>query len=127
MNEAETVAFSGSLSAATDLDEDDIHDLIRSLTESGPFPIIVVKRGPRGALVFAGGMRFDSPARAVSARDETGAGDTFAAGFLAAWIKDRPITTCAALGNRIAREAVSVPGTRIDPARVARLAKAISR
>jgi fructokinase len=53
--------------------------------------------------------------------DITGAGDAFAAGFLAAWIRGHPLRACAELGNRIAREALAVPGTRLDSRRLARL------
>jgi fructokinase len=126
MNREESFAFVSHLRAATDMDEEDAYDHIRAMTEAGPFPIVVVKRGPQGALVFAGGARFDVPAWAVVPRDETGAGDTFAAGFLAAWIRDKPLAECAALGNRVARETVAVPGTRIPPGVLRRLAKSIS-
>ena len=125
MNEAEALAFVAALRSSADLDDEDAYDHIRAMTEAGPFPIVVVKRGPRGALVFAGGSRFDSPARAVVPRDETGAGDVFAAGFLSAWIRDKSLVECAALGNRVARETVAVPGTRIPPAVLRRLAKAL--
>jgi len=126
MNEAETISFSSTLRKTTDFDVNDVFDHLISMTQAGPFPIIVVKRGPLGALVFAGGSRFDAPARAVEPKDETGAGDTFAAGFLAAWIRDKPLAECAALGNQVARETVSVPGTRIPPSMLRRLARPLS-
>lgn len=127
MNAAEAIAFSASLRSMNGLDEEDAFGHIRSMTEQGPFPIVIVKRGPLGSVVFAGGTRFDAPARAVKPRDETGAGDTFAAGFLAAWIRDKPLAECAAFGNRVARENVSVPGTRIPPNILRRLSRAIEQ
>ena len=126
MNEAEAMAFSGSLRSAKDFDLDDVFDHLGSLTEAGPFPVIVVKRGPLGAVAFAGGSRYAASVRAVVPKDETGAGDTFAAGFLSAWIRDKPIAECADFGNRVAREAVSVPGTRISPSVLRRLAKSLA-
>lgn len=125
MNEAEAFAFVSALRSSSDMDEGDAYDHLRAMTEAGPFPIVVVKRGPLGALVFAGGNRFDSPARAVVPRDETGAGDVFAAGYLSAWIRDKSLAECAALGNRVARETVAVPGTRVPPAVLRRLAKSL--
>jgi len=54
-------------------------------------PVAVVKQGSHGATVLARRPRlpierFEVPARAMVARDTTGAGDAFDAGFLAAWL-----------------------------------------
>jgi fructokinase len=133
MNEAEAESFSCAIAAETgehcadrsEENEDDLFRSVRALTSEGPFPIIVVKRGPRGALVFAGGDRYDAPARAAVAYDVTGAGDAFAAGFLSAWIHGKPLSECAALGNRVAREVLSVPGTRMDAERLRRLGRVL--
>jgi sugar/nucleoside kinase (ribokinase family) len=125
MNESEALAHVSALRSSADMDDEDAFDHLRAMTEAGPFPIVVVKRGPLGSVVFAGGSRFDAATRAVDPRDETGAGDVFAAGFLAGWIRDKPLSECAALGNRVARETVSVPGTRIPPAVLRRLANSL--
>jgi len=82
---------------------------------------VVIKRGPAGALVYASGLRLDAPTLSAIAYDQTGAGDAFAAGFLAAWIRNKPLRDCATLGNRVAREAIAVPGTKLNPARLRRL------
>lgn len=47
-------------------------------------PIVVVKDGPRGALLAHGDDLLREPGRPVAAVDTTGAGDTFDAGFIAA-------------------------------------------
>lgn len=57
-------------------------------------PIVVIKRGSRGARVLAldtGGeiLRFDVATAQVVAADTTGAGDAFNAGFLAGWLGSR--------------------------------------
>jgi ribokinase len=53
-------------------------------------PIVVVKRGARGATVLAREddrvLRFEVATRPVHATDTTGAGDAFDAGFLVAWL-----------------------------------------
>jgi ribokinase len=49
---------------------------------------LVIKRGARGATWTDGERRIDVPAQPADARDTTGAGDAFAAGFLSAWADD---------------------------------------
>jgi sugar/nucleoside kinase (ribokinase family) len=55
--------------------------------------VAVIKRGPRGARVFARDetpteppLRFDIATTPVAAEDTTGAGDAFDAGFIAGWL-----------------------------------------
>jgi sugar/nucleoside kinase (ribokinase family) len=100
-----------------------ICSFFRTLTGANLFPIVVVKRGPRGAVVFAGGDVHRAETLPIIPLETTGAGDAFSAAFLAAWLRNRSLTDCAALGNRAAREVLDVPGTRIDPRRLAHLAK----
>jgi sugar/nucleoside kinase (ribokinase family) len=57
-------------------------------------PLVVVKRGPKGATVLqraaAGAVvRFEVAAHRIAATDTTGAGDAFDAGFLVAWLGSR--------------------------------------
>jgi fructokinase len=124
LNEAEAEAFarasSGDSAAADDGEGERFWELKR-LAEEGSFPVVVVKRGHRGAVVFAGGATFEAPTLFALPYDDTGAGDAFAAGFLAAWIMDRPLAECAGFGNRIARETLSVPGTRLDEKRLRKI------
>lgn len=62
-------------------------------------PLLVVKRGVRGASAYAKGRRIDVPALSVDVTDSVGAGDTFDAGFLHQWIRHAPLETCLAYGN----------------------------
>ncbi|HWA96575.1 MAG TPA: carbohydrate kinase family protein [Terracidiphilus sp.] len=61
--------------------------------------ILVVKRGSRGASVYAEGRRIDGPALSLQVIDAVGAGDTFNAGFLHQWIRQAPLESCLACGN----------------------------
>ena len=60
---------------------------------------IVVKNGAEGALAHFGTIGFHSSAFEVTPLDTTGAGDTFNAGFLAAYLQNLPIKTCLRWGN----------------------------
>lgn len=60
----------------------DGHD-VRALARLG-VPEVVVTLGSRGCIVYAEGVAEQVPARAVASPDPTGAGDAFAAAYLAA-------------------------------------------
>ncbi len=62
-------------------------------------PLIVVKRGSRGALVYDCGLITEVAPLTVAAVDTIGAGDSFNAGFLAAYLQGKPYVLCAAAGN----------------------------
>jgi sugar/nucleoside kinase (ribokinase family) len=66
---------------------------------SSRLPVVVVKRGPQGASVYADGTQEDVASLPVSVVDTVGAGDSFAAGFLHQWIRGAPLQTCLAYGN----------------------------
>jgi sugar/nucleoside kinase (ribokinase family) len=82
--------------------------------------LVVVKRGARGA--SAGGVDVAPPA--VDAVDATGAGDSFDAGFLAAWLAGEPVEqalrlgcACGALSTRALGGTAAQPN--LDEARAA--------
>jgi len=100
-NAAEALALSGAGSVA---------EAARRLAGHGP--LVVVKDGAAGSLAFATGMGTPShaPALKVNARDTTGAGDVFDAGFvyatLAGWSLDRRLR----FANLCAAESVKLVG-----------------
>lgn len=73
-------------------------------------PLVVVKRGERGALAVRGAEREEVPAFPVPVADTTGAGDTFDAGFLAGWLRGEPLRRCLLLGAACAAMAVQQVG-----------------
>jgi sugar/nucleoside kinase (ribokinase family) len=77
---------------------------------SSQVPLLVVKRGARGASAYAQGGRIDVPPLQVDAIDSVGAGDTFDAGFLHQWIRKAPLETCLAYGNLAGGLSVTRPG-----------------
>lgn len=62
-------------------------------------PIVVVKRGASGATVVDCGRRFEQSTIPVVPVDAVGAGDSFNAGFLHAYLQGRPIERCLQMGN----------------------------
>lgn len=79
--------------------------------------VLVGKKGPRGVEVIGRGERFAVPARAVAAVDSTGAGDVFAAGFLAGLLLGLELEKCALLGSEAAAHSVTGYGRAGYPGR----------
>ena len=74
---------------------------------------VVVKVGRDGALWHQGFISASAPAHhGVEVVDTTGAGDAFAAGFLASWLVHPEPETALAAGNRLAARAVGQVGGR---------------
>lgn len=77
--------------------------------------LTVAKDGPRPVTVLdaGGGVRTVEVPPLASVVDTTGAGDAFAAGFLAAWAEGRPPAEAAAAGNRLAARVLAHPGASL--------------
>ncbi|MDR2446551.1 MAG: adenosine kinase [Treponema sp.] len=86
-------------------------------------PIIVVKLGAKGAIVFAGGKVHREDTLAVIPKETTGAGDAFCAAFLGAWLRDKSFSECASFGNKAAREVLDVDGTFVDRKKMSGIAR----
>jgi sugar/nucleoside kinase (ribokinase family) len=74
----------------------------------------VVKRGRAGCATLHEGRLLEVPAFAVAAVDSTGAGDSFDAGFLHAWLRGWPLHEClrwgSACGSLSTRAVGGTPG-----------------
>jgi sugar/nucleoside kinase (ribokinase family) len=101
--------------------------VLKYMTEGEIFPIIVIKLGGRGAVVLAGGTIYREETFTIIPRNTVGAGDAFCAAFLAAWIRGKPIRECAALGNKVARTILEVPGTKIKSNKLKSFAKMLRK
>jgi sugar/nucleoside kinase (ribokinase family) len=66
---------------------------------SNRVPLIAVKCGKRGAVIQAGKQRFTVPPIAVQPVDTIGAGDSFNAGFLSAYLQGMSLEKCTTAGN----------------------------
>ena len=76
--------------------------------------IAVVKVGKDGSWIQAGDERHFIEAYPAATVDATGAGDTYAAGFLYAHSLGMPLDICGRTGSIIAAKVVEVVGTKID-------------
>ena len=76
----------------------------------------VIKRGPRGAMAIQDGAMAAHSGFKVTAVDTTGAGDSFDAGFLSAYLRKAPLAECLRIGNACgALSATRVGGTAGQP------------
>ncbi|MBB5684169.1 adenosine kinase [Sphingobium boeckii] len=76
-------------------------------------PLLVVTRSEQGAIAVKDGARFAVPAEPIDAVvDTTGAGDLFAAGFLAGQAQDRSVEDSLTMGAICAAEIISHYGAR---------------
>ena len=76
--------------------------------------IAVVKVGKDGSMVKQGDEYHYIDAWPAATVDATGAGDTYAAGFLYAHSLGMPLKICGEIGSIIAAKVVEVIGTKID-------------
>jgi sugar/nucleoside kinase (ribokinase family) len=102
LNEEESIYLTGSV------------DIERALNYLLDFSqVVVIKRGSAGAIAKARG--FDSislPAVEATVLDTTGAGDSFAAGFIASFSKNHDLTAALLAGGELAAGCVAIVGGR---------------
>lgn len=105
-----------------------IPDPKKSLEEiSTHCKIAVVKVGKDGSWVRSGDEEYRIPAWPAEPVDATGAGDTYAAGFLYAHSLGMPLKVCGEIGSIIAAKVVEVIGTKMDVNRWKEADKQISQ
>ncbi|MFQ3619630.1 MAG: adenosine kinase [Spirochaetales bacterium] len=73
-------------------------------------PTVVMKVGKEGCIVATQGRVQRIAAEDSQVRDTTGAGDSFAAGFLFGYLRGYSLEQCGILANRVASRIVSVYG-----------------
>jgi sugar/nucleoside kinase (ribokinase family) len=78
----------------------------------GQVEIAVLTRGEHGSVILRGAERVEVPAWPAEVVDTTGAGDAYAAGFMAGLVADEPLAVCGRWGSRAAAETISRMGAR---------------
>ena len=102
LNEEESIYLTGSVEIERAL------DYLLDFSQ-----VVVIKRGSAGAIAKSRG--FDSislPAVATNVVDTTGAGDSFAAGFIASYSKEHDLTAALQAGGELAADCVAIVGGR---------------
>lgn len=72
--------------------------------------MVVVTCGKEGAKLFTKDRTIHSHVKETAALDTTGAGDSFAAGFIAAYLKDKKLEECLDFANIVASSCVGKVG-----------------
>ena len=77
--------------------------------------IIAVKKRGSGAFIRTASEFWELPAPIIQAKDTTGAGDVFAAGFLGGYLRGLPLPTCGSLGLAMAHQSMRGIGREAYP------------
>jgi sugar/nucleoside kinase (ribokinase family) len=88
--------------------DDDLEGAVDRL--AAKVPILVIKLGPRGALVRRGAESITVPPVPVELVDPVGAGDSFDAGFINKFVSGSDLASCARWGNLAGAFSVTRPG-----------------
>ena len=88
--------------------------------------IAVVKIGAKGAYIQRGNEIVTIPPMKADVVDTTGAGDMWAAGFLAGLVKGENLQKCGMMGAIVAKNIIEVMGAKMDDERWDNIHKAIS-
>jgi sugar/nucleoside kinase (ribokinase family) len=95
--------------------EDDTENAIQKFESKG-IHITVVKQGEKGAVLNSGDQRYTCNLPPVTGGDSIGAGDSFDAGFLVAWLRGLPLDECLQIACHCGREvAAQIGGLRGQP------------
>jgi sugar/nucleoside kinase (ribokinase family) len=79
-------------------------------------PCAAIKLGSKGAVAVREGRTASEPGFKVEAIDTTGAGDSFAAGFISAYLKNNSLEECLRIGNACgALSTLKAGGTTSQP------------
>ncbi len=75
-------------------------------------PLVVIKLGSRGAMAIHNGLAAKVSAVTTSVVDTTGAGDSFAAGFIPKWLETNDLEAALSAGTALAAKCVATVGAR---------------
>lgn len=91
-------------------DSSDIGVAEKNLTKFTP--LVVIKLGSRGAMAVFNDESVRVPAVTTNVVDTTGAGDSFAAGFIPKWLETHDLERALSAGTSLAAKCVATVGAR---------------
>lgn len=91
-------------------------DGVKEILDLGTRTIAVKKKGSGAFIQEAAGV-WELPAPIIQAKDTTGAGDVFAAGFLGSFLRGLSLPACGSLGLAMAHQSMSGVGREAYPSR----------
>jgi sugar/nucleoside kinase (ribokinase family) len=103
-NESEALQVTGAANA------EDALEILGRRTE-----LVVIKRGPLGAIAMHRGARSEAPALVCDAVDTTGAGDCFNAGLIAGLLAGDSLEDSLRQANVCAGLSTTAPGVTVAP------------
>ena len=105
------ILFANEIEIKSLAQSDDLEEAVAAFADR--VPLLVVTRSEHGAIAVSGNARVDVPAEPVAeVVDTTGAGDQFAAGFLAGQAQGRSLEHSLRMGAIAAAEVISHYGPR---------------
>lgn len=90
-------------------EDDALRDKLRALRSMGP-ELVIATRGGRGSLAFDGTEFYTADVVPCPVVDTLGAGDSYIAGFLAAWLSRQPVPICMTAGAKNAAVTIGYTG-----------------
>jgi ribokinase len=90
-------------------------DIARQLDDLYPSALVILKLDADGALVWQDGEAHHIPPATNKLVDATGAGDSFAGGFLAKYLTGSSAAEAAQFATRISAWVIEHPGARPEP------------
>lgn len=74
--------------------EDSVEKAIKKAFENPVLEVIALKNGSKGSIIYTRENSFESDIYTVDVADATGAGDSYAGGFIAGLLENRPLEEC---------------------------------
>lgn len=104
------ILFANEVEACALYEVDNFADAARLAGQDAP--LVALTRSAEGSVIMGAGQALVIDAAPVQVVDTTGAGDAYAAGFLAAHARGAPLTVCGQLASLAAAAAISAYGAR---------------
>ena len=86
-----------------------------------------VKLGKKGSVVFNNSQSCKIEPKIVAAKDTTGAGDMYAAGFLSAFSKTNDYIISGKIGSALAEEIIQINGAQFKKSEMEKVRSKISK